>query len=74
MLALGAAWLLGCENPQPPALCGALSEQTVFDTEPGQSGAGVDDGSWSNYPFFASGVIAVTSQEGGVLFVKRSKE
>ena len=42
-------------------------------TDPGQSGGGFD-GSWSNYPFFASGVIAVTSLEGGVFFVKRSKE
>ena len=48
-------------------------EIAFFDTEPGQSGGGFD-GSWSNYPFFASGVIAVTSQEGGVFFVKRSKE
>ena len=29
-------------------------------------------GSWSNYPFFESGVIIVTSAEEGVFFVKRS--
>ena len=43
-----------------------------FDTEP----EGADEpglwGSWSNYPFFASGVIVVSSMGGGVMFVKRA--
>lgn len=47
-------------------------EVAFFDTEPD----GADEpslwGSWSNYPFFASGVIPVSSMSGGVLFVKRA--
>ena len=47
-------------------------EIAFFDTEPD----GADEpnlwGSWSNYPFFASGVIPVSSMGGGVLFVKRA--
>ena len=46
-------------------------ETAYFDTEPGGSGLSLD-GSWSNYPFFASGVIPVTSIEGGVFFVRLS--
>ena len=46
-------------------------EVAYFDTESGASGAGTD-GSWSNYPFFPSGVIPVTSIEGGVFFARRS--
>ncbi len=48
------------------------TEVAFFDVEP----AGEDEpgftGSWSNYPFFDSGVIAVTSMEGGVFFVRYS--
>ena len=29
-------------------------------------------GSWSNYPYFESGIIVVTSGEEGVFFLKRS--
>ena len=51
-----------------------LEEMAFFDTEPtGTNGPGLT-GSWSNYPFFASGVIVVTSMSNGVFFVKRSKE
>jgi choice-of-anchor B domain-containing protein len=32
----------------------------------------VFDGSWSNYPFFASGVIVVTSGREGVFFVRQA--
>ena len=46
-------------------------EAAYFDTEPGGSGLSLD-GSWSNYPFFGSGVIPVTSIEGGVFFVRLS--
>ena len=50
------------------------SEVAFFDTEPvGPDGPSMT-GSWSNYPFFASGVIAVTSMSNGVFFVKRSKD
>ena len=49
-------------------------EIAFFDTEPGDSDDAGFEESWSNYPFFASGVIPVTSQEGGVLFVKRARK
>ncbi|MDE2875091.1 MAG: choice-of-anchor B family protein [Gemmatimonadota bacterium] len=45
-------------------------EIAFFDTEPGAADEPGFWGSWSNYPFFASGVIPVTSMGGGVLFVK----
>ena len=51
------------ENPQ---------EVGFFDTEPDGSDLPGTVGSWSNYPFFKSGVIPVTSMDGGVMFVKRS--
>lgn len=54
--------IAGRENPV---------EVAYFDTEPGASGTGTA-GSWSNYPFLASGVIPVTSMGNGVFFVRRS--
>ncbi len=51
------------ENPE---------EVAFFDTEPGAADEPGFWGSWSNYPFFASGVIPVSSMGGGVLFVKRA--
>ena len=51
------------ENPQ---------EVAYFDTVPGEDLPGMG-GSWSNYPFFASGVIIVTSGNEG-LFVVRKRE
>ena len=50
------------ENPE---------EVAFINTEPGAADVPGHWGSWSNYPFFASGVIPVTSMGGGVLFVKR---
>ena len=50
------------ENPE---------EVAFFDTEPSGGDLPGTNGSWSNYPFFASGVIPVTSMGGGVFFVKR---
>jgi choice-of-anchor B domain-containing protein len=51
------------ENPE---------EVAYFDVEPiGEDVPGFN-GSWSNYPFFASGLIAVTSQQGGVFFLRYS--
>ncbi|HEX9701048.1 MAG TPA: choice-of-anchor B family protein [Acidobacteriota bacterium] len=48
------------ENPEPVGF---------FDTVPYQEGAGMT-GSWSNYPYFDSGVIVVTSGSEGLLIVK----
>lgn len=43
-----------------------------FDTTPfGENGAGFD-GSWSNYPYFKSGIIAVSSIGQGLFLVKKS--
>ncbi|MCY4398989.1 MAG: choice-of-anchor B family protein [Gemmatimonadetes bacterium] len=47
-------------------------EVGFFDTEPTGGDVSGTDGSWSNYPFFRSGVIPVTSMDGGVMFVMRS--
>ena len=43
------------------------SEIGFFDVEPDPAARG---GAWSNYPFFASGVIAVTAFSHGVFFVR----
>lgn len=53
-----------------------LTEVAYFDVEPEGANIARLSGSWSNYPFFASGVIGVTSMgigsEGGVFFVRLS--
>jgi len=43
-----------------------------FDTSPYQTGPGFS-GAWSNYPFFESGTIIVTSLQEG-MFVLRKRE
>ena len=52
------------------------AEVAYFDVEPDGENRTSLNGSWSNYPFFASGIIAVTAMgigsEGGVFFVKLS--
>ena len=48
------------ENPEPLGF---------FDTVPYQEGGGMT-GSWSNYPFFDSGIIVVTSGREGMVIVK----
>ncbi len=48
------------ENPVPAGF---------FDTVPYQEGQGMT-GSWSNYPFFDSGIIVVTSGREGLVIVK----
>ena len=48
------------ENPEPAGF---------FDTVPYQEGGGMG-GSWSNYPFFDSGIIVVTSGREGMVIVK----
>ena len=47
-------------------------EVAYFDTVPLNDNAGFGDGSWSNYPFFESGTIAVSSQQGGLFLVQSS--
>ena len=48
------------ENPEPVGF---------FDTVPYQEGGGMT-GSWSNHPFFDSGIIIVTSGREGMVIVK----
>ncbi len=47
-------------------------EIAFFDTEPNGGDVPGTNGSWSNYPFFTSGLIAVTSMDEGVFFVRRT--
>ena len=49
-------------------------ETAFFDTDPeiADDAPGMH-GSWSNYPFFASGIIAVTSMDGGVFLLLPSE-
>ncbi len=46
-------------------------EVGYLDTAPNYGYSGTSEGSWSNYPFFDSGIIVVTSMGEGVFFVKR---
>ncbi|NNE46246.1 MAG: choice-of-anchor B family protein [Rhodothermales bacterium] len=49
-------------------------EVGFFDTVPfGKDGAGMN-GSWSNYPYFKNGVIAVTSGNEGLFLLQRKDE
>ena len=48
---------------------GIMEEVAFFDIYPEDDGPHFN-GTWSNYPFFPSGVIAVSSIEGGVFLVK----
>jgi choice-of-anchor B domain-containing protein len=45
-------------------------EAGFFDTHPPDDAWGFD-GSWSNYPYFASGIIVVTSAEEGLFVLRR---
>ena len=44
-----------------------------FDTVPGDDAPGFD-GSWSNYPYFKSGTIVVTSSREGLFLVRHRPE
>lgn len=48
---------------------GELSEIGFFDVDP-NSNAAQFSGSWSTYPYFASGTVVVTSIEGGIYVVR----
>ena len=49
---------------------GNLSEAAFFDFNPGSDPTNVDGGTWSNYPFFDSGIVIVSVIEQG-LFILR---
>ena len=48
-------------------------EIAFFDTVPWGEDAPGFDGSWSNYPYFASGIIVVTSGAEGVFFLRQAR-
>jgi hypothetical protein len=48
---------------------GELTEIGFFDVDPSSNSA-TFAGSWSNYPYFASGIIPVTSISGGLYLVR----
>ncbi len=54
------------DTGSPDAL---LSEMAHFDTQPEIEGPGFS-GSWSNYPFFDSGTIAVSDQTEGLFLIR----
>ena len=55
--------ILDISDPENPFEVGFL------DTAPGNNTVGMS-GSWSNYPFFESGTIPVTSGREGVFFLR----
>jgi choice-of-anchor B domain-containing protein len=60
--------ILDISNPANPVEVG------YFDTVPfGEDGQGMN-GSWSNYPYFKSGVIAVTSGNEGLFLLRKQDE
>lgn len=48
-----------------------LSEVGYFDVAPGDDRPGFE-GSWSNYPYFPSGVVVATSMERGLFILDPS--
>ncbi|MEJ2502722.1 MAG: regulator, partial [Gemmatimonadota bacterium] len=60
--------LIDISDPENPREVG------FFDTAPySENGPGFFDGSWSNYPFFESGNILVTSHKQGLFVLRRSR-
>jgi choice-of-anchor B domain-containing protein len=57
--------ILDISNPKQPVEVG------YFDTFPVGEDAPGFDGSWSNYPFFKSGTIVVTSMTEGIFMLRR---
>lgn len=59
--------VLDVSNPEAPVEVG------FFDTVPyGDNSPGTGGGSWSNYPYFKSGIVVVTSSREGVFVLKKS--
>ncbi|GAB5521081.1 MAG: choice-of-anchor B family protein [Rhodothermales bacterium] len=58
--------ILDITNPEEPA------ELAHFDTVPGKDEPGFG-GSWSNYPYFKSGIIAVSSRGEGLFLLRVQK-
>ncbi|MFC2085615.1 choice-of-anchor B family protein [Bacteroidota bacterium] len=58
--------IVDISNVESPVEVGYFDTVNWGEDKPGMGG------SWSNYPFFKSGIIVVTSGEEGVFFLKRS--
>jgi len=56
--------VLDIADPENPVQVG------FFDTVPYGDDAPGFNGSWSNYPFFESGIVAVTSGQEGLFLVR----
>lgn len=59
--------ILDISDPVNPFEAGFFD---TYRTDPGTAGFEVWNGTWSNYPFFKSGAIAVSSAEEGLLMVR----
>ena len=57
--------VLDISDPENPVEVGYFDTVSAGENEPGF------DGSWSNYPYFESGVIVVTSMKEGLFVLKR---
>ena len=57
--------ILDISEPEAPRLVG------FFDTVPWGEDEAVFDGSWSNYPYFESGTIVVTSGKEGIFLLQK---
>jgi len=57
--------VLDISDPENPVEVGYFDTVPFGENEPGF------DGSWSNYPYFGSGVIVVTSMREGLFVLKR---
>ena len=70
---------IGWAYPSPPGLRifdvsdpTAPREVGFFDTQPAGEDVAGFTGSWSNYPFFESGNIVVSSIEQGLFIVRKA--
>ena len=57
--------ILDISEPEAPRLVG------YFDTVPWGEDAATFDGSWSNYPYFESGTVVVTSGKEGIFLLRK---
>ena len=57
--------ILDISDPENPIEVGHFDTVPYGEDKPGFGG------SWSNYPFFKSGIIAVSSREEGLFLVKK---
>ncbi|MGA0256061.1 MAG: regulator, partial [Rhodothermales bacterium] len=60
--------ILDITDPENPV------EVAAFDTAPFADNVKGFAGSWSNYPYFKSGVIVVSSQAEGVFMLKKQEQ